>query len=42
MYGEQWVKQGFTKDKKTNVSNIVNYVIWIDKDGSTVGCHRKF
>lgn len=42
MYSDEWSKQGFTKGKKTNVSSIVNYVIWLDKKGAAVGVTINF
>jgi hypothetical protein len=42
MYSDEWLKQGFTRCEKINVSNIVNYVIWLDNDGNAVGITVNF
>ncbi len=42
MYSDEWSKQGFIKGKKINVTNIVNYLIWLDKEGTAVGVTINF
>jgi hypothetical protein len=42
MYSDEWLKQGFTKGEKINVSSIVNYGIWLDNDGVPVGVTINF
>jgi hypothetical protein len=42
MYSDEWLKQGYKKGKRINISSVVNYGIWLDDKGVPVGVTINF